>query len=281
MANYERGSKDDVRVFDGGGDEEDTEGSQLPMLIVISLLVLVALGGFVWLAYNNGVAHGRADAAAKVAQTSTEAPAAPMDSESAPPNKSIKIYQQPAGSDDEADQPVTTDTPAPVAKAHAPAVAEMRPAETKPAPAAKKVVAAPPVTVSKPAPEPAKATPKVAAEPVKATPKVVAEAVAAPPKAVADAPPAKLGATAAATGGAFVLQIGAYKSEADAAAAWKGYQTKHGALVSGMSSDVQKADLGDKGVRYRLRAGSFADKDAAAALCDRLKAEGGICFPAK
>ena len=27
---------------------------------------------------------------------------------------------------------------------------------------------------------------------------------------------------------------------------------KHGALVSGMSSDIQKADLGDKGVWYRL-----------------------------
>jgi cell division protein FtsN len=270
MANYERGSKDDVRVFDGGGDEEDTEGSQLPMLIVISLLVLVALGGFVWLAYNNGVAHGRADAAAKVAQTTTEAPAAPTDSEAAPLNKSIKIYQQPAGSDDEADQPVATDTPAPLAKKQAPAAAEMRPAETKPAPVAKKVAAPPPEAVSKPAPEPVKATPKVAAEPIKAT-----------PKAVADAPPAKLGATAAATGGAYVLQIGAYKSEADAEAAWKGYQTKHGALVSGMSSDIQKADLGDKGVWYRLRAGSFPDKDAAGALCDKLKADGGACFPAK
>jgi cell division protein FtsN len=270
MANYERGSKDDVRVFDGGGDEEDTEGSQLPMLIVISLLVLVALGGFVWLAYNNGVAHGRADAAAKVAQSTTEAPAAPTDGEAAPPNKSIKIYQQPAGSDDEADQPDATGSPAPLAKTQAPAAVEMRPAEAKPAPAAKKVVVPPPVAVSKPVPEPAKATPNVAAEPVKT-----------PPKVVADAPPAKLAVTAAAAGGPYVLQIGAYKSETDAEAAWKGYQTKHGALVSGMSSNIQKADLGDKGVWYRLRAGSFPDKDAAGALCDKLKADGGVCFPAK
>ena len=63
MANYERDTHepDDVRVFDGGEDEEDVEGSRLPLVIVISLLVLAAFGGVVWLAYNNGVARGRAE----------------------------------------------------------------------------------------------------------------------------------------------------------------------------------------------------------------------------
>ena len=241
MANYERGSKDDVRVFDGGEDD-DAEGSHLPMVIVISLLVLVAFGGVVWLAYNNGVAHGRADVPARVTQNSSEAPATPTDGDTAAPNKQIKIYQQPAGSDDEAEQPVASAPPAPLAKTQAPAVAVVHPAETKPAPVAKKVVVPPPGAASQPAPEPVKTPAKAAAEPIKTTPQVVA-----------DAPPAELAATAAATGGAYVLQIGAYKSQADAETAWKGYQAKHAALVSGMSADIQKADLGDKGVWYRLR----------------------------
>ena len=62
---------------------------------------------------------------------------------------------------------------------------------------------------------------------------------------------------AAATGGAYVLQIGAYKSQADADAAWKAYKAKHAALLSGYSDDVQQADLGDKGTWYRLRIAGF------------------------
>ena len=57
--NYE--PSDDVRVFDGGEDDEDVEGSRLPLLIVIALLVLAAFGGVVWLAYQRGVQQGHAE----------------------------------------------------------------------------------------------------------------------------------------------------------------------------------------------------------------------------
>jgi hypothetical protein len=63
--------------------------------------------------------------------------------------------------------------------------------------------------------------------------------------------------------------------------AWKIYQSRHAALVSGYRPDVQRADLGDKGVWYRLRIAGFADRQVALALCDRLKADGGGCFLGK
>jgi cell division protein FtsN len=44
---------------------------------------------------------------------------------------------------------------------------------------------------------------------------------------------------------------------------------------------VQQADLGAKGTWYRLRVSGFSDKDVAAALCDRLKTDGGACFVGK
>jgi cell division protein FtsN len=81
-----------------------------------------------------------------------------------------------------------------------------------------------------------------------------------------------------ASSGSYLLQIGAYKSEGEAMSAWKTYQSKHATLLSGFGPDVQKADLGEKGTWYRLRIASFADKDAAAALCDRLKAQNANCF---
>ena len=81
--------------------------------------------------------------------------------------------------------------------------------------------------------------------------------------------------------GAYVLQIGAYKSQADADAAWKAYKGKHAALLSGYAPDVQQVELGEKGTWYRLRIAGFADRDGASATCDRLKADGGNCFLGK
>ena len=251
MANYERRPTEpnDVRVFDGGEDEEEEGGSHLAVVIVISLLVLAAFGGVVWLAYNNGVARGHADIPGVVAQnTAAEQPAAPPGSGAIPP-KQIKIYQQQAGTDEEMNQTVVA--PAPPQPAEHPLAMRTQPVEEG--------AAAP----AKPAPKPDE-TP---------APKPVEVATAKPP-------PAAL-VMASAPAGAFVLQIGAYKSQGEADAAWKAYQKKHAALLSGFGPDVQKADLGDKGIWYRLRVGSFADKGAAAALCDRLKADGGACFPAK
>ena len=271
---------DDVRVFDGGEDDDDKGDSNLPMVIVIALLVLAALGGLVWVSYNNGVARGHADVPARqLAQNSTtEAPAtAPSSGEESPTARHIKVYQQPAGADEDAYQEITPNT-GQTAKPTPPA---LRSAEAKPAPA--KAVVPPPAAVTQATLPAAKPQTKTTAETAPATataaPKQLAPA--APPAKAAPAPTAPVAATAATAGGAYVLQIGAYKSESEANGAWKVMQTKHAGLLSSLSSNVQKADLGDKGVWYRLRAGAFADKDAATAFCDKLKAVGGICFPAK
>src|SRR5581483_8134934 len=64
MPQYEHGlyqPSEDVRVFDGSEEEEDVEGSRLPLLIVLALLVLAMFAGFVWLAYSEGVARGRSE----------------------------------------------------------------------------------------------------------------------------------------------------------------------------------------------------------------------------
>src|SRR6202044_976271 len=82
----------------------------------------------------------------------------------------------------------------------------------------------------------------------------------AKPVAVATTEPAP----AHAGGGSVALQIGAYKSEDEANAAWKSFAHKH-TMAGAYQSDVKKVDLGDKGVWYRLRLGTFADKTAAAA----------------
>jgi cell division protein FtsN len=103
---------------------------------------------------------------------------------------------------------------------------------------------------------------------------------ATPPPAAAKplaAVPAPASASPAAAGG-YVLQIGAYKSQADAETAWKAYQGRHAALLAGHAENIQQVDLGEKGTWYRLRVGGLGDREVALALCDRLKADGGSCI---
>lgn len=81
--------------------------------------------------------------------------------------------------------------------------------------------------------------------------------------------------TRAPSGGSMV-QLGAYRSEAEAKAAWKKHQGAVKELAS-LSPSIQKAEVEGKGTFYRLRA-SAAD---AKALCQKLTAKGQPCMVVK
>jgi cell division septation protein DedD len=313
MPSFERGAcepSDDVRVFDGAVDDEhEEEGSRLPLLIVIGLLVFAMFAGVVWLAYTQGVARGRSDAP-RVIQAETgpvkTAPANPGGTQT--PYTGLKIYQSPAPADDASDSDSVPPAPTPAGKAAqnaAPAISPslapvIRPS-TPPVETAPKVAATPTPAPTKLV-QTAPAKPAPVAAPIE-TPALTENRVATkPPASLSAAAPApkphitKIPATdaptpppaettetkpaAATSGGGYLLQIGAYKSEDEATAAWHAYQAKH-PVVGGYESDIKKVDLGDKGTWYRLRVGSFGDKTSANALCDKLKADGGSCFLAK
>jgi hypothetical protein len=102
----------------------------------------------------------------------------------------------------------------------------------------------------------------------------------AQPATVRPAQPAPVPPAQTAAAGSSILQIGAYKSEADAGAAWITYKAKHATLLAAMTPDVKQVDLGAKGIWYRLRI-IVSDKSSASSLCEKLKSEGGACIPAK
>src|ERR1700760_2830876 len=119
MANFERGvyePSDEVRVFDAGEEEEDVEGSRLPLLIVLALLVLAMFAGVVWLAYTQGVARGRTETPVLTAQNGPVRVAPPKGGGAEQPYKGFKIYEQPAPPDDDSDAAATTPAAAPVLK---------------------------------------------------------------------------------------------------------------------------------------------------------------------
>ena len=81
---------------------------------------------------------------------------------------------------------------------------------------------------------------------------------------------------AAPTGGRSV-QLGAYRSEAEANDAWDRAQKRSGQLLAGRTASIIRVDLPVKGRYYRLRVSRLAAAEAAQ-LCASLKARGTGCI---
>lgn len=77
------------------------------------------------------------------------------------------------------------------------------------------------------------------------------------------------------------VQLGAYRSEAEAKREWKKIQTKHKSLLGRVGMMVQQVDIPNKGTMYRLQAGPLASRDGARNMCKKLVAAGQGCFIAK
>ncbi len=74
------------------------------------------------------------------------------------------------------------------------------------------------------------------------------------------------------------LQLGAFKSRDEAESSWQKISSKHKALLSGLSPKINRADLGKKGVFYRLQLVPFAQANDARKLCDKLASRKQPCF---
>jgi len=113
-----------------------------------------------------------------------------------------------------------------------------------------------------PAPEP---TPEPKAEPAT---EAKTKAAAAP----------KQKATVRAGNPAFMVQIGASQNEKAAGESLARLAKKHPKILGSLDVVVVRADLGDKGVWYRMRVGPFAARGDAGTVCGQLKAVDVGCF---
>lgn len=78
----------------------------------------------------------------------------------------------------------------------------------------------------------------------------------------------------AAGGEQYVVQVAARQSQTDALAAFADLQQRYPSLLNSYRPIIQRADLGAKGIWYRLRVGPMSEKTAAATLCEKLKSAG-------
>lgn len=85
-------------------------------------------------------------------------------------------------------------------------------------------------------------------------------------------------ATSALTG--WSVQLSSAKGEKLAWGIWQKLKAKHNVLAD-QNPVVIKADLGKKGIFYRLRLAGYDDQNSAAAACSKLKSKGVSCFISK
>jgi SPOR domain len=81
-------------------------------------------------------------------------------------------------------------------------------------------------------------------------------------------------------GAGALVQLSSQKSEDAARAAYQGLQRRYPSILGNYSPNIQRADLGDRGVYFRVRVGPFSGADATR-LCEDLKAAGGDCIIAR
>lgn len=144
-----------------------------------------------------------------------------------------------------------------------PAEVSVAPIDTPAAPALRKSA---PISASTPVPVPSPVA--KAPAPVKAAPVAATKAAAAP-------------SAGAALTGAYGIQLLATPVEGDAAKAWERIAARHSTALGGVPHEIVRADLGAKGVYYRLRAGSYASRAEAKALCATLAAAKQDCIVIK
>jgi SPOR domain len=223
---------------------------------LLTIVVMAVFAGGLWFLYQQGGRHtagtGPGDAVPLIRADDKPTKIRPdQPGGMAVPDQNASIYNEKPGT-----PPVEKLLPPPEQPMPRPAAPKERAATAGP-------IAFPPPTAEAPQPAPA-ATPapqqQAAATPVPkaaAKPEVKATPVAAPVRSVPAGP--------------VRLQLGALRSPDAAKEEWARLKREHADLLGRLTAVAVRADLGDKGVWYRVQTQEFADAAAADRLCADLK----------
>ena len=81
--------------------------------------------------------------------------------------------------------------------------------------------------------------------------------------------------------GAWKVQLLSVKDLEAAEKEWQTISQKHSAVLRNIPHIIEKADLGSKGIFYRLKVGGYDDRNQAETLCAKLKENKQGCFVVK
>jgi len=251
-----------AELFADARDEEPQPRSRRLLATVLALFVMGSFGGGLWFAYVHEKGHAGGDAAGG------DVPLIRAD------QRPTKVKPERPGGMEIPDRDKLIYNPSRTVTEH------LLPPPEKPMP--------------RPVPPPPAPPPQTEAarSPTGATP-VASAAAEAPAAAVQAAQPPQQAAVpsgkapqapskpAGAKGAGPRLQLGSLRSEEEARQEWERIKHKNADLLGSLSANSIRADLGDKGIYYRLQTAPVADQAAAERICAELKQRSIGCIIAR
>ncbi|MDB5408126.1 MAG: tonB [Rhodospirillales bacterium] len=244
-------------------------------VIVVALMVLFA--GGLWWAYSSGKSHSTAEVPLLRADDSANKKRPDQPGGMRIPDQDKCIYDPIKCSDggkgaqtEKLLPPPETPVTGPVPVTPPPEQTAVAPPPASPLPAIVQAPAAPPAQqpvtppVVQAPPQPSPPSPVAVARPPAPEPK---------PAPIKQSPPASTGKA-----GAYRLQIGAVRSEAAAQQEWDRLKKSQKDLLGGIGAGWSRADLGERGIFYRILAGPIDDGVAAERICGELKKRSVGCI---
>ncbi|WP_428408327.1 SPOR domain-containing protein [Hyphococcus sp.] len=273
MANaaQEEAFEEDYQEYDEFDDDEEDRGLSGFAVLIMGIVMIGAFVSVVWIAYKQGMKVGRDGGAIETPYVAADPE--PIKIETAEDGTPVADRQVYDAIDGEAGEPVTTLAEGPEEPVTRTANDTIGTLAAEAEQAASEMSDEVNDRLASLQAEDAEALDN---NPVEEEPRDTA-----PPTVSVTTPsvaPASTAAASSPASGTHVVQVGAFRSNDEAMAQWARMQTKLGDYLDGKGPDVERADLGDRGVYHRLRVGPFDSADAAKTYCAGLKERGQDCL---
>ena len=247
---------------------------------IVAFIALVSFGVIVVYAYNQGIHEGSEDAAPVLRAEGPSKVPPQTPGGLAVPNQDKLVYnqigeQQVGEAVERLLPPPETPLPKPTANATAAAVPAPPPKLSVPVTGVSEETASPSVPVAAapstpsvptPVPEVPNATTPPARLPTQPQQRAALPTETSEPTVLARVP-----SVAVASQSAFRIQIASMTNPAAADIEWSRRSEQHKNLLGGLTLIVDRAVIAGKGTFYRVQAGPLPSREAASALCDKLK----------
>jgi SPOR domain len=242
-------------------DEEASPRSHRVLGAALALLVMALFAGGLWFAYLQGTRH------AGVGAAKGDVPLIRAD------QRPTKVKPERPGGMEIPDRDNLIYSPS------RPAVEHLLPPPEKPLP---RPTAPPAQAAAAGPPQPPAVAPPTPVPPAVVNPpqQLVAAPSGAAPPGTSPTPRPPAGQVPAKAGGTR-LQLGSVRSEEAARQEWERIKRKNPDILGSLSAAPIRADLGDKGIYYRIQTAPVADPAAAERLCNQLKQRDIGCIIAR
>ncbi|MDF1681400.1 SPOR domain-containing protein [Ponticaulis sp.] len=263
---------DEYKGFDA---REDDGGGKGPLIVILAAGVVLVFGAVVWNAYRQGIRTNPNDAPIFAADDDPYKTRMEEEGDDGVSEANMRLFDSIDNNDRSSDAEVTEVSGSPP---------DGEPRELRPGAARTGSTTQPSTSTATPPSNtaPVREEPRAAShEPTSTTtPTATPTPTVVPPRPLPpvtnDVPDSSNSVFDA--NGNYLVQVMALRDRSDAETAWAQLREAHSDLFAGAVMDIQRADLGSRGIFYRLRVAAFATRDDADQFCNALQTRNQSCI---